>query len=207
MTLCYHPPMPTKQCSICSAPPDVLASINSQLKQRVSMKKIAAASGISKASIGRHSLKCCNRKIAETFKSMKQMRPIISWPDGRAHIQFRDTLLSPAEVNRLCMSGDFCVWEVRYSGLSDEAAQNIANLEARQQEIRDRVVAPDAAPALPDENQGGLTTLESEPQEIVFTREPEPEEIPPQRKPQSGADAMRSLLADVKNMIARRRCG
>jgi hypothetical protein len=197
-----------KQCSICSAPPDVLASINSQLKQRVSMKKIAQGCGISKAAIGRHSLKCCNRKIAETFKSMKQMHPIICWPDGRAHIQFRDTLLTPAEVNRLCMSGDFCVWEVRYSALSDEAAQNIASLEARQQEIRDRVAAPDAAPALPDKNQGGVTTLESEPQEIVFTREPEPEEIPAEHKPEPIAQGMRDLLADVQRMIrGGRRCG
>jgi hypothetical protein len=173
------------------------------LKQKLSMKKIAAASGISKASIGRHSLKCCNRKIAETFKSMKQMRPIISWPDGRAHIQFRDTLLTPAQVNSLCMSGDFCVWEVRYSPLSDEAAQNIANLEARQQEIRDRLAAPAAVPELLSHRE----TANEPAEEIVFTREPEPEEIPPQRKPQSGADAMRSLLSDVKNMITRRRCG
>ena len=195
-----------KQCSICSAPPDVLASINSQLKQRVSMKKIAAASGISKASIGRHSLKCCNRKIAETFKSMKQMRPIISWPDGRAHIQFRDTLLSPAEVNRLCMSGDFCVWEVRYSGLSDEAAQNIANLEARQQEIRDRVTAPDAAPDTELDQIASGTRFEPA-EELIFTREPEPEEIPAEHKPEPIAQGMRDLLANVKSMITPRRCG
>jgi hypothetical protein len=200
--------MPTKQCSICSGPPEVLAAVNGMLKQKLSMKKIAAASGISKASIGRHSLKCCNRKIAETFKSMKQMRPIISWPDGRAHIQFRDTLLSAAEVNRLCMSGDFCVWEVRYSPLSDEAAQNIANLEARQQEIRDRVAAPDA------ELKDADSTPYLEPAEEIlelnsefFTRADEPEPIQ-EHKPETAAQSMQSLLADVQRMIrGGRRCG
>jgi hypothetical protein len=199
--------MPTKQCSVCSGPPEVLAAVNGMLKQKLSMKKIAAASGISKASIGRHSLKCCDRKIAETFKSLKQLRPIISWPDGRAHIQFRDTLLSPVGVNRLCMSGDFCIWEVRYSQLSDEAAQNVANLEARKQEVRERVAAPDAVPALPEESQGSVTTLAEPADEIVFSREPEREEIPAEHKPEPIAQGMRDLLADVKSMITRRRCG
>jgi hypothetical protein len=199
-----------KQCSICSGPPEILSAVNSMLKQKLSMKKIAAASGISKASIGRHSLKCCNRKIVDKFKSIKQLIPIVCWPDGRNHRLFHDErMLTVAEVNKLPDS-DYILWEVRYSGLSDEAAANVASIQAREQEIRDTLAARDAG--LLEEIPVGemLPPRETEEspsdEEMFFTRAEEPEP-PAELKPESPAQGMADLVASVKSMITRRRCG
>jgi hypothetical protein len=189
-----------KECSICSGPPESRAAVDSMLRQKLSMKKIEAVSPYSRATIGRHSLKCLARHTVEKHKQLKFQKPIVLWPEGTAHILFNhERQLSPAEVNSLCASGDYCVWQIEYSALSDEAAQNIANLEARQQEIRNRVAAP-------EENKVDVVNFHSDPEDISFTRA-EPE-IPIQQKPESPAQGMRDLLADVQRMIrGGRRCG
>lgn len=112
-----------KTCSICSAPSEVQQSINSMLKQKLSMKKIALASGISKAAIGRHSLRCLSRKVANSFKSLSQQIAIVCWPDGRCHRLFSDKILTREEVNRL-PANDFFLMVIEYEKLSAEATAN-----------------------------------------------------------------------------------
>lgn len=84
----------SKMCSICSAPPDVVKSINGMLKQKISMKKISIASGFHKSIVGRHSLRCVSRETATTFgnqrKLMAHMRPIVVWPAGHGGFDSHD---------------------------------------------------------------------------------------------------------------------
>jgi hypothetical protein len=171
------------------------------------MKKIAASSGFSKASVGRHSLKCCNRKIVEKFKSIKQMIPIVVWPasgpDGpRCHVLFREEkLLSVSEVNRLCDS-DYMLWEIRYAPpptpVPEVSTPAVETLAAPAAALEEFAVGEMLPPREPEE-------IPSD-EKIVFSRAPD-EESPIEEKPEPAAQGMRDLLANVKSMITRRRCG
>lgn len=112
--------------------------INEQLRKTISHKQIALNVGsVSRASIGRHALKCVTTK---TKKSIRNQIPIVLWPDGSAFIR-RDygdngcsiQPVTVAEINKLD-DDDFCIWEVRYSEPDAEAQANIAATEARATE-------------------------------------------------------------------------
>jgi hypothetical protein len=142
-------------CSICAAPSGVQQSINSMLKQKISMKKIALASGISKAAIGRHSLRCLSRKAANSFKSLSQQIAIVCWPDGRCHRLFSDKILTVEEVNRLPVD-DYFILKVEYEKLSAEAT---ANSEACAQREADRAAmnTPPESVAVDDTSEAKAT--------------------------------------------------
>jgi hypothetical protein len=121
-------------CSICSGPIERLNAINEQLRKKVSHKQIALnVGGVSRASIGRHALKCLTTK---TKKSIRNQVPIVLWPDGSAFIR-RDygdngCSIKPvtiAEINALDHD-EYCVWQVKYEKPSAEALANMDKIAA-----------------------------------------------------------------------------
>ena len=74
-----------RDCSICSAPVEVVRAINSALAKREKMRDIAARSGFSKSAIHRHSQRCVPREIISAHKSARfdarTGRVFVSWPD------------------------------------------------------------------------------------------------------------------------------
>jgi hypothetical protein len=127
-------PRMAQRCSICSGPVKRLNSINEQLRKKVSFKKIALAIGdVSKASIGRHALRCLTRTGK---KSIRNQIPIVLWPDGSAYIR-RDygsngcsiTPVTIAEINALDHD-EYCVWQVKYEKPSAEALANMDKIAA-----------------------------------------------------------------------------
>jgi hypothetical protein len=154
-------------CSICSGPIERLNAINALLQKKTSFKQIAATIGdVSKASIGRHSLKCVTRSKKGSVKSIRQQVPIILWPDGSAFIR-RDYgssghSITPVTLEqvRALPDDEYCVWCVQYEKPSDEALANIANAAQREADLA----------AIAANQQSSIIAIEPD---------PTPPEIPP----------------------------
>jgi hypothetical protein len=98
-------------CRVCKSPPEVRASIDAQLRAKpkpVAMKIIAAASGISRAEIGRHSLRCIPKVTVKAHGAkMYSGGPIaLQYEDGRNIHMFSETPMTDEEFQK-------CVWVVR----------------------------------------------------------------------------------------------
>jgi hypothetical protein len=57
-------------CSICAAPPEVQAAVNSQLERRIPLRKIASQSAFSRASLSRHARACISRRLVSEHRSL-----------------------------------------------------------------------------------------------------------------------------------------
>jgi hypothetical protein len=72
-------------CSICSAPINVLRAVNDALAKREKLRSIAARSGFSKSSIHRHSQRCVPRQVLASHQASRfnsQLgRIFVQWPD------------------------------------------------------------------------------------------------------------------------------
>jgi hypothetical protein len=57
-------------CSVCAAPPAVQSAINEQLERRIPLRKIAAESAFSRASLSRHARACISRRLVSEHRSL-----------------------------------------------------------------------------------------------------------------------------------------
>jgi hypothetical protein len=112
-------------CLVCKSPPEVRDSINAQLRQKpkaVPMKQIAAASGISRAEIGRHSLRCIPKVTIKAHGAkMYNGGPIaLQYEDGRNFLMYSETPMSDEEFAKVTW-----VVRIRREQRSEAAAQKI----------------------------------------------------------------------------------
>jgi hypothetical protein len=95
-----------QKCLVCSSPREVQESVNLQLARGVRMVDIAKAVGVSKSSIGRHSLKCVPRITLEKYaKNFTRRRLLVTWKnvvlgEGQA-----------AEAGKYPEVGRFYLWD------------------------------------------------------------------------------------------------
>jgi hypothetical protein len=82
-----------RDCSICSAPVQVLNAVNDALAKHEKLRDIAARSGFSKSAIGRHKLKCCPREILTSYKSAR-----FDHQHGRIFVQMPNDAHLPSET-------------------------------------------------------------------------------------------------------------
>jgi hypothetical protein len=67
----YPSAMNYKKCSICAAGAAVTEAVNAQLAQKVFLRDIAAAVGVSKSAVHRHSKKCVSRAVLNNYRDKK----------------------------------------------------------------------------------------------------------------------------------------
>jgi hypothetical protein len=80
-------------CSICSAPVQVLKAINEGLAKRTKMRDLAKQSGFSKSAIGRHSKNCLARQILSSYQTTR-FNPAL----GRIFVRWPDDPICPEDV-------------------------------------------------------------------------------------------------------------
>jgi hypothetical protein len=81
-------------CSVCAAPPAVQAAINAQLEKRVPLRKIAAESAFSRASLSRHARACISRRLVNEHRSL-----IGDATSGKARLILAQPSVAIAQVN------------------------------------------------------------------------------------------------------------
>jgi hypothetical protein len=127
-----------QKCTVCSAPREVQESVNLQLARGVRMIDIAKAVGISKSSIGRHSLKCLPRLTLEKYaKNFTRRRLLITW---------KNTVGWVPEAGKYPEVGRFYLWD----GLVPIEKKDIRPDDATfVVEYAPRLVSPPADPPPP----------------------------------------------------------
>jgi hypothetical protein len=70
-------------CSICSAPREIQNAVNSQLGKRVPLRKIAAESAFSRASLSRHARACLSRRTLAEHKTLETARLVFAHHPAR----------------------------------------------------------------------------------------------------------------------------
>jgi len=115
---------PFQRCSICSAPPEVLAAVNEALRKREKFRDLAERTGFSRASLHRHSKRCVPRDTLAQYKARTAVIPsgrtIVAWParpDQPAHytllfseyVLHESDLLDSDTIFRVSYAPDFSV--------------------------------------------------------------------------------------------------
>lgn len=71
-------------CSVCAAPPDVLAAVNDAIRKHEKFRDLAARTAFSRAALHRHSQKCVSRDTLSSHKSNRYDPRtdllLIQWP-------------------------------------------------------------------------------------------------------------------------------
>ena len=92
-------------CSICKLPKDVLESVNAQIRQHLSQRKIGLQIGKHKSIVNRHANRCLPREVAtkhgKTLSSFASMSPVICWPapNGYRYMLSTKTFSSQHEIS------------------------------------------------------------------------------------------------------------
>lgn len=98
-----------KKCFHHDLPKEILESLNQQLRNHVSYKKISAQIGFSHSSIWRHNVHCVRAAIVQAhgdkIRSFSQLKPITVWPalfdNGPQRYFLAGREISMAEANSL----------------------------------------------------------------------------------------------------------
>ncbi len=124
---------PYQTCSICKAPPEVLAAVNEALRKREKFRDLAARTVFSRATLHRHSKKCLQRAALAEHKARalnpRSGRMVVQWPTGALSL-YGNKPIRPEDLLR-----DDFLFVVEYENIDAAAVGNPRGLSPTPENI------------------------------------------------------------------------